>query len=185
MALCLIAAMGWWIQDYIPKTIDDASDKSSKLADYSMDTFTLTATNEQGKPHYQLTATTMKHYPNHEYAYLTKPFITFYRENESPWEVRSENGKVSEDGKIVHLTGKVNIVRSGSQNNQAVTIDTSNLTVHTDSGLAETSEKAYIKGENSKLAGVGMQAYLNDSRLRLLSNVRGTHFYNQGPGTKN
>ncbi|NIP73864.1 MAG: LPS export ABC transporter periplasmic protein LptC [Gammaproteobacteria bacterium] len=175
IAVGAIAAAGWWVQELIRPEPGEPAARKEKRPDYFLEEFTATTTNDQGQPHYRLTAKTMAHYARDDRADLQDPIMVFFRPEGPAVHMRSETGTVLEQGALVHLEGKVLIDRPPSPANREVHVITRNLTVHPDQNYAETAEPVRIEREASTLQGVGMQAWLADGRMRLLSQVRGTY----------
>lgn len=175
IAIGVIAAAGWWVQELIRPEPGEPAARKEQRPDYFLEQFTATATNDQGQPHHRLTATTMEHYAHDDRADLQDPQMVFFRPKGAAVHVRSEKGTVLEQGALVHLEGKVFIDRPQSPANREIHVITRNLTVHPDQDYAETAEPVRIDSGMSTLRGVGMQAWIDDSRMKLLSKVRGTY----------
>jgi lipopolysaccharide export system protein LptC len=105
---------------------------------------------------------------------LETPTLTVYKENEPPWVVRAERGRVSPEGDRVLLEGKVRVTRAAAPGIRAVQMDTANMTVLTKQDYAETGEPVTIVSEGSRVDAVGAQAWLGkEGRIKLLSKARG------------
>jgi lipopolysaccharide export system protein LptC len=173
--LGVAAAIGWWLKEQlIPDTAPQSVTKRQSH-DYSMKAFTLTGMNQLGQPHYQLTADSMIHYPEDDHSDLEKPFMILFSENSPPWHVNSEKGKVYEQGELVKLLGKVIIKRASSPTTEPITITTYNLTIYPDKEYAETDESVHMLSNATDLKSIGMKAFLKESKIRLLNEVKGVH----------
>lgn len=171
----VVAAIGWWLKEQLIPDITPQSSIKQQSQDYSMKSFTLTGMNQQGKPYYQLTADSLIHYPEDDHSDLEKPYIIFFRENEPPWHIDSEKGKVYEQGDLVELLGKVIIKRASSPTTGPITITTYNLTVRPNDEYAETDESVHMFGNATDLKSIGMRAFLKEGRILLLNEVKGIH----------
>lgn len=173
--LGVVAAIGWWTRELlIPDTLPQTGvDRQSH--DYSMKFFTLTGMNQLGRPHYQLTADSMIHYPEDDHSDLEKPYLIFFRENEPPWHIDSEKGKVYKQGELIELLGEVIIKRASSPTTRPITITTYNLTIYPDREYAETDESVHMLSNATDLKSIGMQAFLKEGNIKLLSEVKGIH----------
>ena len=173
--LGIAAVVGWWLKEQLaPESLPYASARR-QAPDYSLQTFTLTGMSQQGQPRYQLRADSMVHYPEDDHSDLEKPDLLFFRENEPPWHVNAEKGKVYQQGELVKLLGKVIIKRPPSPANGPVTITTYNLTVHPEDEYAETDESVHMSGNATDLKGIGMKVFLKEGRIQLLDKVKGVH----------
>ena len=79
---------------------------------------------------------------------------------------------MSADGTVVWLLGKVDIWRNDASGARDLDIWTERLKVLPDTEYAETSEPVTIRTPGSISTGVGMRAYLDETRFQLLSQVR-------------
>ena len=134
---------------------------------------------EAGRPKRRLEAEYMAVNPD-ETSELSNPYYVLYRAGGEPWHVRSERGRVSADGKVVMLLGKVDIWRNDASGARDLDVRTGNLKVLPDSEYGETEERATIRTPTTTSEGVGMRAWLDESRLELLSRVR-THVDRRPP----
>ena len=173
--LGITAVIGLGIRELlIPEPLPQAS-INRQSHDYSMKTFTLTGMNQLGQPHYQLTADSMVHYPEDDHSDLEKPAMLFFRENEPPWHVDAEKGKVFEQGELIELLGEVIIKRASSPTTEPITITTYNLTIYPNDEYAETDESVHMLSNATDLKSIGMKAFLKESKIRLLNEVKGVH----------
>lgn len=177
-ALGIIAALGWWLSEQLAPVTGAAPRTPSQLPDYTMSDFTLTSMNTEGIPAYQLQAHTMTHHPARAISDLLQPYLLFFRSDAEPWHLQSETGDATDDGKLVHLLGEVQIWRKPSADNRPLTLDTRNLTVHPDRDFAETSEAVHMVSEGTDIRGTGMRARFDTEYIEILSRVRGVHEFN-------
>ena len=126
---------------------------------------------EAGRPKRRLEAEYMAVNPD-ESSELSNPYYVLYHAGGEPWHVRSERGRVSADGKVVMLLGKVDIWRNDASGVRDLDVRTVDLKVLPDSEYGETAKRATIRTPTSTSEGVGMRAWLDESRLELLSRVR-------------
>ena len=124
-----------------------------------------------GKPRRRIEASYMAYHADQSVE-LTNPRYVLYRAEGEPWHVRSERGHVSADGAVVWLLGKVDIWRNDASGTRDLDIWTERLKVLPDSEYAETAEPVTIRTPGSVSTGVGMRAYLDETRFQLLSQVR-------------
>ncbi len=176
LLLVAVAALSWWLQRSPgPELQQQASDQTQREPDYYMERFELTSLNQDGKPAYKLYADNMLHYSIDDSATLEKPHLVLFRNDEEFWDIRAESGLVSNGGESVLLEGEVIILRVNPTHAQALQVMTSDLTVRPRDKSAETSAKVTIKDDRGVTTAIGMRADLNQRRVMLLSNVRGTY----------
>ncbi|MBB3104688.1 LPS export ABC transporter periplasmic protein LptC [Azomonas macrocytogenes] len=130
-----------------------------------------------GQRQYELTAEKVEHIKSNDISLLTRPDLYVYRSpdsKESPWHVSSEHGEVAAEGKEVELIDKVRVERSDSAGRPLI-LTTSRLTVLPEKNYAQTQQAVRIEAAEGITTATGMKAYMDESRMHLLSNVRGQH----------
>ncbi|MBM7061572.1 LPS export ABC transporter periplasmic protein LptC [Pseudomonas sp. UL073] len=168
----LLAALGYW--NISPEAEKAPVAESANAVDF----YALNAHSVQfqadGKLHYEMTSDKVEHLKASEITQVSKPDLQLYRGTDLPWKVRSERAEVSADGKQVELIDAVRIARTDAKNRPTV-ITSSRMTVFPDEEYAQTEQAVRIEAANGVTTANGMKAYLKDSRMLLLSNVRGQH----------
>lgn len=170
----LVAALGYWNINN-PSEIDSptltADDNSIDF--FAQDTRTLQFT-ETGTLHYELNSPRIEHTQNDDITVLLQPELLLFRGSELPWQITSERSEVSPEGKEVELIKNVRIERTDDKGRPTI-LTTEQLTYVPETEYAHTKLAVKIEAANSVTTGVGMQTYLNESKMHLLSNVRGRH----------
>jgi LPS export ABC transporter protein LptC len=87
------------------------------------------------------------------------------------WTVTSDRGRLLPDGKSLVLSGDV-LIRGAESRGMAV-IRTDNLAYDTQTSIIQTAEPVSLRFGHHDLRGRGLRASLNDSTLKLESNVHG------------
>ena len=96
------------------------------------------------------------------------------RGTQLPSHVTSKRGEVNPDGTEVELIASVRVARTDDKNRETV-ITSSRMTVFPQKQYAQTEQNVRIDGAGGVSTGKGMKAYLKESRIHLLSNVRGQY----------
>ena len=143
-----------------------------RAPDFTMEEFEVTSMGEDGTPLRRLSAAYMAHFIDTETKELNHPHLVVYRADAEPWHVASERGWVSADNEVLMLLGKVNIWRNKPDGKPEIHIETEDLKVLPREEYAETELPVSISTPESLTHGTGMRAYLGESRVQLLSNVR-------------
>ena len=175
VVLVLLALLSQWL---LGLSEAERQGKDSTLRhepDYSMENFVITAMDSTGKPAHKLKAPLMLHYADDGSAEFTQPELTLYQDGAAPWEVRSERGWMAEDRKRILLQDAVLIENPAAPANEVWRIETHDLTLLPDEEYAETAAPVTITGQTSVTRGVGMQVFIKEGRLKLLSKVRGRY----------
>ena len=170
----LLAAVGYW--NISPERFMDRPVAS--VDETQIDYYATNARAKQFLPdggvQYEMTADRVDHMRASEVTMLTKPDVQLYRGTVYPWHVQSERGEVNPDGTEVELIDNVRVART-DQKNRATVITSSRMTVFPQKQYAQTEQNVRIEGAGGVSTAKGMKAYLNDSKINLLSNVRGLY----------
>lgn len=170
-----LLAIGYW--NISPDSFNKApkANTAEQDIDYYVVGATTRAFNEDGSKKYFMTATRLDHLKASDVTLVEVPHLKLFRSNEAePWLVDARKGEVSPGGKEVELIEQVKIDHLDVKQ-QRTTLTTSRLTVIPDKDYAETAQPVRIDAANGTTTATGMRAYLKESRMQLLSNVRGQH----------
>ncbi|MGY2259095.1 LPS export ABC transporter periplasmic protein LptC [Pseudomonas sp. C1C7] len=170
----ILVAVGYW--NISPERFLDkppAKTTESPIDWYATNTHTLQYL-EDGKVQYEMTSDKAEHVKATDVTLVTKPDLNMYRGTEFPWHVTSERGEVNPGGTEVELIDNVRVKRT-DEKNRDVLITSTRMTVFPQEQYAQTQQPVRIDGAGGVSTGVGMKAYLKESRIHLLSNVRGQY----------
>lgn len=145
-------------------------------ADYFLENFTNTVMNDRGTPFRRLSADRMLHFPDDDSTELTKPHLTIFQNEHPLWQVRSEQGWLSGDGKLLLLNGPVTIDRAAAGQIRPLHIVTRNLRVQPEESYAETDEQIAVTSLGSRLESKGVQVWFKEpARIKFLAHVKGRY----------
>ena len=170
----LVAALGYWNINN-PSEIEPSAllTEDNSIDFFAQDTHTMQFT-EAGALNYELTSPRIEHTQHDDITVLLKPDLLLFRGTELPWHISSERSEVSPEGAEVELIKNVRIERTDEHGRPTI-LTTEQLTYVPDTEYAHTKLAVQIEAANGITTGVGMQTYLNESKMHLLSNVRGRH----------
>ncbi len=170
----IFAAVGYW--NISPERFLDKP--VAQVDDSAIDYYAINAHSVQylpdGKLQYEMTSDKVEHVKATEVTLLTNPDLNMFRGTQFPWHVQSEKGEVNPDGTQVELIDSVRITRFDEKNRRTL-ITTTRMTVFPQQQYAQTEQPVRIDGAGGVSTGKGMKAYLKESRIHLLSNVRGQY----------
>jgi lipopolysaccharide export system protein LptC len=170
----IFAAVGYW--NISPERFLDQP--VAKIDETAIDSDAINAHSVQylpdGKLQYEMTSDKVEHLKATEVTLLTNPDLNMFRGTEFPWHIQSEHGEVNPDGTQVELIDSVRITRFDEKNRKTL-ITTTRMTVFPQQQYAQTEQPVRIDGAGGVSTGKGMKAYLKESRIHLLSNVRGQY----------
>ena len=173
MALLLAAASVWFSRS-TQQGPSEATGGQRHVSDYKMHNFTATYMDADGRPEQRLRAVDMVHFADDDTADLSRPRITLYSPDTSPWHIVAGRGHVGPGGKEVTLDKGVRASRHDSAEGW-VEMVTRDMRVRPDDHYAETDSPVTIIDPKSVVHAVGMQAYMKTERLILLSEVQGRY----------
>jgi lipopolysaccharide export system protein LptC len=179
LLFCLLAAMfvavGYWnlsperfLADNTPAPVDN-----TQIDYYATNTHTVQF-NLEGTRQYEMTADKVEHMKVSQISYVTTPDLYMYRGTAFPWHIQSVTAEVNPDGTQVELIDKVRVARTDEKKRETI-ITGPRMTVFPQKQYAQTDRDVRIQAAGSVTTATGMKAYLNDSRMNLLSNVRGQY----------
>ncbi|MCF7541481.1 LPS export ABC transporter periplasmic protein LptC [Pseudomonas petrae] len=170
----LLAAVGYW--NISPESFLDQP--KAAVDESAVDYYATNAHSIQylpdGTMQYDMTADKVEHLKATDVTLMTTPMLQMYRGSTFPWHVQSVRAEVSPGGDHVELIDSVRINRTDEKNRTTI-ITSSRMTVFPQKQYAETAQPVRIDGLGGVTTGTGMKAYLKESRMNLLSNVRGQY----------
>ncbi|AZF61917.1 LPS export ABC transporter periplasmic protein LptC [Pseudomonas sp. LF135] len=170
----LFLAVGYW--NISPERFLDRS--GAQVDEGAIDYYAINAYSVQflpdGKLQYEMNSDKVEHLKSSDVTLLTNPDMNLYRGTEFPWHVTSKHGEVNPDGTQVELIDSVRVARTDDKNRDTI-ITSSRMTVFPQQQYAQTEQDVRIDGAGGVSTGKGMKAYLKESRIHLLSNVRGQY----------
>lgn len=169
----LAVATGVWLAK-LGEQRPMAVELAGHAPDVTMEEFEVTDMGEDGTPLRRLSAAYMAHFVDTDTKELTHPHLVVYNGDSEPWHVVSQRGWVSADNEVLMLLGEVDIWRNYPNGKREIHIETEDLRVLPDDEFAETALPVTISTPESLTRGTGMHAYLGESRVELLSNVKTT-----------
>lgn len=174
--LGILALMSHWLLATVQSALhqDDRTLRQGPVM--YIDNFLATHMNGQGIRHYTLKAPHLVQLPQQQGTQVRHPEISVFEGGYSrEWLIYAEQGWMSADNQLIELQKQVRLKRSASSGKQPVVITTRNVSVHPDKDYLETGEAVHAKTPTTVLRGVGLKAYLDQDKIELLSNVRGSY----------
>lgn len=174
LVVALALAVGYF--NIRPSSFDNAPLVIDPLQpDFFMENTRILMFSQQGTPAYQLRSERATHQRDDDSTLLEQPNLLYYRPGEEhPWLLKAQQGTVTQGGEQVEMIDDVLLQR---QDPSAPTarMTTQALTLYPERDYAETAQSVRIETAGSVTTATGMQVFLDDGRLELLSNVRGQH----------
>ena len=147
--------------------------KKDHKPDYYMENFSTLTMNLDGTPKNKLFADYLAHYPNDDTTELLKPKLELYHIDKPPTVITSEKGWITSNNEVILLSGNVELIHLDRNGELELQVNTSDVKILTEEDYAETNQHATVLGRNSRVEAIGVRAYMRESRIELLSNVKG------------
>lgn len=179
LVLAVAAAGTWWLLQRVTPPGVQTAPPPTHVPDYSFAGATVTTLNKQGQPEAIMTTPSMWHHPDDDSVEVLAPRIQYFIAGGQPWEVAADHGLLPSGGKLAELDGHVEMRHADNHGGPPLIIRTDKMNVNLNTNIAATADPVEILHGASRMTAVGLEAYLNDNRLQLQSNVRG--FYVRKP----
>lgn len=169
-ALAALAVGYWNIRpaSFAPAPLVDGSDRP----DFFMENARILTLDSAGRPHHELHGDSARYYQQQDITRIEQPTLTFTRRpDEQPWQLTARHALVSNKGQQVELLEQVRLQQPGSGRQ----LLTEALTLYPQRDYAETRHSVRLEAPRQVTTAEGMQIYLEEGRLELLSKVRGEH----------
>ena len=160
------------LQNQEPESAADA--RPSLGIAYFVKSAEMRGTGPDGNVLYRLKAERAEQQSDTAHIDLTNIALSYEPSARVPWDVFADTGKIPADGKLVELQGNVVILSKDPETPQT-SIRTNSIDLLPDAKLAKTNQKVVIVRDGKKIIGTGMEAYLDTSEIKLLSNINGRY----------
>jgi len=179
LAISLFAlALGWtwWLSRETDsgRTGPGPDRQASGRIDYYLEELEVVAMSKEGVPMRSLKATHLSHDSVDDTTQLRSPQLQVFEPDSPRWEVQAEQGLVSGDGKLVLLSGGVEVRREATASHEPLELLTQRLRVRPEEDFAETDDPVTITRGPDRVDAVGMQAWMRKPvRIKLLAEAKG------------
>lgn len=172
--LLLLGAAYWLNQQVQPLPFKPDSSKRHD-PDFIVNKFVATTLNEQGKPHFIMSATKLLHYPDDDSTHVEAPELSNFEPDKPPMHTYANQGMMSGKGNEIFLRDNIKIVRAATVTQSEMTFTTSYLHVVPDLGLAETDQPVTLTDAHNIVQAVGMKFDNKAHIVKLLAQVKSEH----------
>lgn len=145
------------------------------MPDYYFNDATITSLDAHGKPASVLAAPRVVHHPDDDSVEVFDPRMRYFTAGDPPWYAQADHGLEPSGGEFVYLDGHVEMRHPDAHGGPPLIIHTQHLTVDLVTNTATTDDPVQMTKGVSRVTGVGMDAYMEDDRLVLRSDVRGSY----------
>ncbi len=175
ITLLLLLLGGSWLFKERQRERPAAAQVAEERIDYYFHELEVVRMNEKGLPRERLNSERLRHHESDDSASLTAPRIQLRDEQGQLWHLRADNGSVHERGERVELHGKVRLSRHEGKGIAPLRLDTERMSVRPREGYAESDAPVRISDARATIDALGMRAHIDQQRLELPAQVRGTY----------
>ena len=174
LPLLLLLAAAYWLNQQV-QPLPQVQSQQRHDVDYTVDNFSATTLNTQGKPRFTLVAERLWHYPDDDTTHLQMPTLTSLYPDRPPILTSAQTGKISSKGDDVYLYNEVQVVRPAAGDVGEERFTTDYLHFIPDRDWAETDQPVTVTSQTSFIRAIGMELDNKARTAKLLSHVRATH----------
>lgn len=179
LTLITLACSGWYFSgEKIVTKLDEQT--LSTTPDTVITQLTLRQYNIKGSVSHYLQTPSMDHVPLNNTHHITTPHIIVAQENQSPWEINAIEAIAIEGGQQISFNKNVVIHQPKAAHAPESTLATESMTYFPHKQFATTDKKVTFTQAGNVVTSIGMNAYLAESRVQLLSNAQATYESNHG-----
>jgi len=169
--LGLLGATYWLDQQVQPETAKlDSSMRHDP--DSVVENFSAMKLNEQGTPHFIMSATRMLHYPDDDSTSLEVPRITLLADDRPTILATAKTGTISSKGDEYFLQGDVEMLRETVAQQDRLKLKTEYLHFIPDQDLVKSNLAVTLIEAHTTVNAVGMELNNKTRTIKLLSKVR-------------
>lgn len=175
-ALVVLLAASWGLVRWLEQEDTRGFQVPPHSAAYFSIAYHKTEYDARGQITSTLTAQRMTHYSDDGATHFEQPVMIFYHDDEPPWTVRAETGRLSADGQTLHLGGAVQVSRPAAPGFRALQLVTRELRVNPKTHYAATDEWAEVTADRDRTRGVGFSmVFQKPISLHFHSRVKGRY----------
>lgn len=140
-----------------------------------MTDFTLHVYDTQGKLLNELQSPLVRHIPQNNTNWLKNPHIIMTENNQSEWRIDAEEATTKNGGEEIVFNKRVVIKQLSNKQSVQSTFKTDSLTYFPQKKFATTTDHITFIQPGHVVKAKGMNAYLAEKRIQLLSHTRGIY----------
>ncbi len=143
--------------------------------DYSMEELRAIVFGDDGQPRYFLHAPRLQHFAQTEQVEISQPELRFVGQTEVEWHAQARTALVDDGGDNILLRGEVVADRTGHAPEDALSLQTDELTLMPQSKRAETAARVEIRSPTHSITATGLRADLDQRQFEFLADVHGIY----------
>jgi lipopolysaccharide export system protein LptC len=175
--LALLASLSYGLLRWVESSLREPAPAESQAPVLTVERFRAVRLNRAGVREYTVEAPQLWQLPGQGGIRIEQPTLDWYQPDGQirAWRLQAEQGWIAADYQILRLGGEVVMRRTADSGKPPVTVVTRDVWVHRAERYAETAAPVHATTPGGKLNAVGARAWLDQERLELLSEVRGSY----------
>ncbi|MDX1403218.1 MAG: LPS export ABC transporter periplasmic protein LptC [Woeseiaceae bacterium] len=172
LALTVVALASWYLARSLQPTEITETVSNGSTEGFYLKTARILGTDTNGKLLYEIEAEFVEQKESNEIA-MQNVQVRYTTDSQVPWIINADTATISEDQKLVRLSGHVIAVSEVGFEGQVTEIRAPHLDIEPTTYRARTDSRVQIRIGSRSLTATGMLALLQENRLQLSSNVSG------------
>lgn len=170
----ILVVSGWYyVNEESATRLDD--DTLSTTIDTAVSQLTVKQFNNKGLLANILTSPFMEHIPKEDIYLLRTPHIVIAQEDQPSWEIHSKKAKSFNGGEKIIFIKRVIVHQNPGEKTQESTLKTEEVTYYPKLKKATTDLFVTFEQPGNIVESTGMNAYLDEKRVELLHQARGSY----------
>lgn len=178
LTLMALVCLSFYVTHHKP-IIKLDNDTLSTTPDAIITDLTFAQFDTNGHISHYLQTQTVQHIPKNDTHYLLAPHITISQNKQAPWQITANKATAIKTGQQIIFQNNV-IIRQKKASAQETLLTTEELTYFPQKQFATTAQSIRLSQAGTLVTSTGMNAYLADNRVQLLSNARAVYEANHG-----
>ncbi|CAM2978236.1 LPS export ABC transporter periplasmic protein LptC [Legionella worsleiensis] len=174
LALALLTCSIWYFNG-AKKHITLDADALATSIDSTVTQLTVRQFNPEGIMINVLTTPLMQHIPKNNIHLLKTPHIIIKQDDQPAWEINSQRAKSYEGGKRIKFIEQVVVHQNPGDKTQESTLKTEEVTYYPKEKKATSNLLVTFEQPGNTIQSTGMNAYLDEKRVELLHQARGSY----------
>ncbi|MEQ1525126.1 MAG: LPS export ABC transporter periplasmic protein LptC [Gallionella sp.] len=177
LLLPLIALLGvtYWLNMQTQTVPPKAKVDTRFSIDARMENFSATKMDEQGKPHFIISAKQLHHYPEDDSTTLDEPVLTTLSNEGTAIRATAMRGKITSRGDEISLQNNVEMQRDASAQQDELTLKTESLQMLPKQNSITTDQPVTLTDATTTVSAVGLEMDYKVRSFKLLSKVKSVY----------
>jgi lipopolysaccharide export system protein LptC len=177
LLLPLLGLLGvtYWLNRQAQTEPTKASANTRFSIDATMENFSATKMDEQGNPHFTVSAKRLHHYPGDDSTALDEPVLTTISDEGTSIRATAMRGKIAGKGDEIFLYDHVEMRRDASTEQGSLTLTTESLQMLPEQNLITTDQPVTLADATTTVDAVGLEMNYKARTFKLLSRVKSVY----------